>query len=195
MRGYDNRCRSLSPQEIRNEIGKNSPFVLRFKLRSSPSHVDDLVFGRVEQNIADVEGDFVILKSDGFPTYHFANVVDDHLMRISHVLRGEEWLISTVKHLQLYRAFGWEPPKFGHLPLLLDPETGGKLSKRNRSVFVEQYQENGYFCRNLIISRYSVTLPTSYRLKSVLAVLCNLTKGRTVLSFSARSIPEMPFVT
>lgn len=89
-----------------------------------------------------MEGDPVIMKADGFPTYHLANVVDDHYMRISHVLRGSEWLISTSKHLLMYRALGWQPPTFGHLPLLMNKD-GSKLSKRQGDIFIQSFQTDG----------------------------------------------------
>ena len=91
----------------------------------------------------------ILLKSDGFPTYHLANVVDDHLMNISHVIRGEEWITSTPKHLLLYDAFGWERPSFAHLPLLLNQDRT-KLSKRQSDVAVEDYREQGYLPEALI---------------------------------------------
>ncbi len=93
--------------------------------------------------------DQVLLKGDGFPTYHLANVVDDHLMEVSHVIRGEEWLPSMPKHLLLYRNFGWEPPQFAHLPLLLNPDKS-KLSKRQGTVAVETYREEGYLAETLL---------------------------------------------
>lgn len=102
---------------------------------------DDLIFG-AGQPMGSNE-DFILLKSDGFPTYHLASVVDDHLMQISHVFRGEEWLPSVEKHHQLYRAFGWQPPSFGHLPLLCN-EDGTKLSKRSGDVDVAAYKAAGY---------------------------------------------------
>ena len=108
---------------------------------------DDLVRGTVSFASEQVD-DQILLKSDGMPTYHLANVVDDHLMGITHIIRGEEWLPSTPKHMLLYKAFGWEPPQTAHLPLILSP-TGGKLSKRNAEkmgipVNVRQYKEAGY---------------------------------------------------
>jgi len=90
--------------------------------------------------------DQVLLKSDGFPTYHLANVVDDHLMQVSHIIRGEEWLSSTPKHVLLYRYLGWDPPAFAHLPLLLNPDRS-KLSKRQGDVAVEDYRQKGYLPR------------------------------------------------
>ncbi len=89
------------------------------------------------------------MKSDGFPTYHLANIVDDHDMRISHVIRGEEWLPSTPKHVLLYKFFGWEPPQFAHLPLLLNPDRS-KMSKRSGDVAVEAYREKGVLPAALI---------------------------------------------
>jgi glutamyl/glutaminyl-tRNA synthetase len=102
----------------------------------------DLVHGKVVFD-NDTVDDQVIMKSDGFPTYHFANVVDDFLMRITHVVRGEEWLPSTPKHLILYKMFSIDPPQFTHLPLLLT-QNGQKLSKRHGDVSVHEYREKGY---------------------------------------------------
>lgn len=92
--------------------------------------------------ISQVEGDPVVIKADGFPTYHLANIVDDHYMKISHVLRGSEWLISTSKHLLMYQALGWKPPTFGHLPLLMNKD-GSKLSKRQGDIFIQNFQRDG----------------------------------------------------
>lgn len=89
------------------------------------------------------------MKTDGYPTYHFANVVDDHLMDITHVLRGVEWQISTTKHLLMYKAFKWKPPQFGHLPLLMNAD-GTKLSKRQNDIQISTYRENGIFPLALI---------------------------------------------
>lgn len=103
---YDNRCRHLTPVQLAEKLAKHEPFCIRFKMDAHDSHqmsFDDLVFGRMAYDVAENEGDPVIVKSDGYPTYHFAHVVDDHLMRISHVLRGVEWQISTTKHLLLYK--------------------------------------------------------------------------------------------
>lgn len=126
----------------------NLPHVLRFDVRKAAQGLtaitwDDpargqLSFGPHEQD------DFVAVKSDGYPTYHFASVVDDHLMAISHVLRGDEWIPSTPKHLLLYRAFGWEPPVFAHLPVILGPDGKKKLSKRDADVDTLAYERKGY---------------------------------------------------
>ncbi|KAK3925815.1 putative glutamate--tRNA ligase, mitochondrial [Frankliniella fusca] len=141
---YDNRCRELSLSEISQNLEKGVPFCVRFKLEKGPDSFEDMIYGKIVLDTASIEGDPVILKSDGFPTYHLACVVDDHLMQISHVLRGLEWQISTSKHLQLYRAFGWKPPQFGHLPLLMNPN-GTKLSKRQGDIDVEHFRKTGVF--------------------------------------------------
>jgi glutamyl-tRNA synthetase len=123
----------LTADEVQQLLASDHPFVVRFKMPSDIDvHVTDLIRGEVvvHSNLLD---DKVLYKSDGMPTYHLANIVDDHLMEISHVIRGEEWLPSAPLHVMLYKAFGWEDtmPKFAHLPLLLKPDGNGKLSKRD----------------------------------------------------------------
>ncbi|CAL1547199.1 unnamed protein product [Lymnaea stagnalis] len=141
---YDNRCRSISREEGQELIAKGTPHVIRLKLEPTPDPWHDMVKGETSHNIIDIEGDPILMKSDGYPTYHFANVVDDHLMQISHVLRGSEWLASTPKHILLYKAFGWRPPTFGHLPLIVNHD-GTKLSKRQGDIHIEHYRELGCF--------------------------------------------------
>ena len=146
--GYDRHCRDLSPeQRAHMNIGSNS--VVRFAMPEDGStSLDDIVRGRVSFENALVD-DFVLLKSDGFPTYHLANVVDDHEMEISHVLRAEEWLSSAPRHLRLYEAFGWEPPLFAHLPIILAPDRS-KLSKRHGATAVTEYREMGYLPQAMV---------------------------------------------
>lgn len=139
---YDNRCRQLSTREIDAKLKANEPFTLRLVIQNGDFKFDDLIHGEMTLDVE--EGDPILLKSDGFPTYHLANVVDDHLMDISHVLRGNEWQLSTPKHIMLYRAFGWEPPSFGHLPLIIDAN-GEKLSKRNDDIRIETLREKGIY--------------------------------------------------
>ncbi|XP_051993848.1 probable glutamate--tRNA ligase, mitochondrial [Xyrauchen texanus] len=139
---YDNRCRQLHPEQVQEKLSRGVARTVRFKLSAGTEPFKDLIFGWNRHDVASVEGDPVILKSDGFPTYHLASVVDDHHMRISHVLRGCEWLISTCKHLQLYRALRWTPPSYAHLPLLLNRD-GNKLSKRQGDIFIQQFREHG----------------------------------------------------
>ncbi|XP_017081092.1 probable glutamate--tRNA ligase, mitochondrial [Drosophila eugracilis] len=146
---YDNKCRHLKTAEIDSLLAKGTAHCIRFKLTDHEEPLDDLIYGKVYHNVSDTEGDPVIMKSDQFPTYHFANVVDDHLMGITHVLRGVEWQISTTKHLLLYKAFGWQPPKFGHLPLLVNAD-GTKLSKRQGDIGIQSFRERGYFPQALV---------------------------------------------
>jgi glutamyl-tRNA synthetase len=134
---------SMSEEEVQQKISAGEPYVIRLKVPENHIFVtNDEVRGRVEFKSSAVD-DAVLLKSDGFPTYHLANVVDDHLMKIDIVIRGEEWLPSLPKHLLLYEAFGWETPKFAHVPLLLN-QGGGKLSKRQGDVAASDYMEKGY---------------------------------------------------
>ncbi|XP_078131843.1 nondiscriminating glutamyl-tRNA synthetase EARS2, mitochondrial isoform X2 [Sander vitreus] len=139
---YDNRCRHLRAEQVQEKLAQGVPHVIRFRLEAGVEPFQDLIFGRNYHEVAQVEGDPVVIKADGFPTYHLANIVDDHYMRISHVLRGSEWLISTSKHLLMYRALGWQPPTFGHLPLLMNKD-GSKLSKRQGDIFIQSYKRDG----------------------------------------------------
>ncbi|CAG5053756.1 unnamed protein product [Parnassius apollo] len=141
---YDNRCRNLTHDDVKEKIKSGIAYCIRLKLSSDCQYFEDLVFGNIAYDVSLNEGDPVLMKSDGYPTYHFASVVDDHLMGITHVLRGVEWQISTPKHLLIYRAFGWTPPQFGHLPLIINSD-GTKLSKRQGDVRVEDYRNNGIF--------------------------------------------------
>lgn len=128
--GYDGKCRHLSEQTIQKYLREKKPYVIRFKLDDRDIMYNDLTSGKHVSNPGRQEGDFVLIKSDGYPTYHFANVVDDHLMRITHVLRGQEWQLSTAKHIALYEAFNWKYPVFAHLPLICNKD-GSKISKVN----------------------------------------------------------------
>jgi glutamyl-tRNA synthetase len=122
---------TLSQNEVNELIQNNTPFVVRLKVESGQTiQIDDIVRGNVKFQSDELD-DKVLMKSDGLPTYHLANIVDDHLMDISHVIRGEEWLPSSAHHILLYKAFGWTPPQFAHLPLILKPDGKGKLSKRD----------------------------------------------------------------
>lgn len=141
--GYDGRCRDLSPPQRQDMEAQGGPSVVRFAMPTSgTTRVHDLIHGDVEFS-NELLDDFIILKADGFPTYHLASVVDDHLMEISHVLRADEWLPSTPRHMQLYRALGFTPPQFGHLPILLGPDRD-KLSKRHGATSILDYRDQGY---------------------------------------------------
>ncbi|CAM0137276.1 Glutamate--tRNA ligase mitochondrial [Umbelopsis sp. WA50703] len=139
---YDRHCLSLSKEEVDENLKANKPFTIRLNTPEGTTVVHDQVYGKVEFNNRTID-DAVLMKSDGFPTYHLANVIDDHLMDITHVLRGEEWLPSTPKHLILYKSFGWTAPHFVHLPLLLNADKS-KLSKRSGDVHLEDYMRRGY---------------------------------------------------
>lgn len=146
---YDRLCRNLSADEISEKIKSGENFVIRQKMPlEGQIVVHDELRGDIKFNATDLD-DQVLIKSDGVPTYHFANIVDDHLMKISHVTRGDEWIPSFPKNILLYQAFGWTPPKYIHLPLILN-KTGGKLSKRQGDVFAEQYRDKGYLPEAII---------------------------------------------
>lgn len=125
---YPGTCTGISKSESDRRAANGEPHVVRFKTSEVPVSAPDLVYGAYKK--AEREDNFIIMKSDGFPTYHFANVVDDHFMNITHVIRGAEWLISTPKHVELYNAFGWQSPNFAHVGLLVDHQRQ-KLSKRD----------------------------------------------------------------
>lgn len=147
--GYDGLCRDLTEDEVKSKLSNSIPHVIRLKVPKDELIVfEDIVRGKVKFASQTID-DQILLKSDHFPTYHLANVVDDHLMEITHVIRGEEWLPSTPKHILLYRAFGWEAPSFSHLPLLLN-EDRSKLSKRQGHVAVEDYIKDGFAKEELI---------------------------------------------
>ena len=156
--GYDRRYRNLSEDEIKAREGQ--PFTIRLKVPlTGECAYDDEVKGRLTHPWADVD-DQILLKSDGFPTYHLANVVDDHLMDITHVIRGDEWISSTPKHILLYDSFGWQCPKYLHMPLLLGMD-GKKLSKRRNPTSIFYYRDSGYlpeaFVNFLTLMGYSMT--------------------------------------
>ncbi|MCJ8347156.1 glutamate--tRNA ligase, partial [bacterium] len=145
---YDKKCVTLS-EEDSIKRAQNEKHVIRLNIPSNETIVvNDIIRGKIQFNSDEID-DQVLLKSDGFPTYHFANVVDDHLMEISHVIRGEEWLLSTAKHVLLYDCFGWTVPSFAHLPLLLNPDKT-KLSKRQGDVAVEDFLKAGYLEEALV---------------------------------------------
>lgn len=147
---YDKFCLSLSSEAIEESLAANEPRVIRLNVDENRGDIvfEDVVRGRVIIHARDVD-DQVLMKSDGFPTYHLAVVIDDHLMGITHVIRGDEWISSTPKHILLYEAFGFDFPKYAHLPLLLNPDKS-KLSKRQGDVAAEDYLTKGYLKETLI---------------------------------------------
>jgi glutamyl-tRNA synthetase len=145
---YDRKCLSLTKEEIEKNLKEKIPYTVRLKIPEGETNFKDLIRSKVSFQNKEVD-DQILLKSDGFPTYHLANVIDDHLMKISHVIRGEEWISSTPKHIILYQAFGWELPQFAHLPIILGPDKS-KLSKRHGAVSVLEYRDQGYLPDALI---------------------------------------------
>lgn len=147
--GYDGRCRDLSSDERAALERGGTPAVVRFRMpRQGTTTLEDMIHGEVtfENRLID---DFVMLRSNGFPTYHLANVVDDHHMRISHVMRGDDWLSSSPRHVRLYEAMGWRAPRFAHLPMILAPDRT-KLGKRHGAASVLEYREMGYLPQTMV---------------------------------------------
>ncbi len=150
---YDRHCRTLSPEEVQAQLGQfkdanKQPVIRQAIPLEGKTVVQDLIYGDITFDNSVID-DQVLMKSDGFPTYHLAVVVDDHLMAITHVIRGEEWINSTPKHVLLYEAFNWEPTQFAHLPNILNPNKT-KLSKRQGDVAVEDFLRKGYLKEALI---------------------------------------------
>jgi len=147
--GYDRHCRCLSQEERAKKRTEGIVPVVRFKIPlKGQTRFNDLIRGEVTFENSTLD-DFVLLKSDGYPTYHLANVIDDHLMEISHVLRAEEWLSSVPRHLLLYQALDFEPPQFAHLPMILGADRA-KLSKRHGAVSITEYRDQGYLPETMV---------------------------------------------
>ncbi len=148
---YDRKCLHLPKSKIDELLNKKIPYTVRLLVPDKKIiQFSDLVFGDLEFKSEDID-DQILLKSDGYPTYHLANVVDDHMMEITHIIRGDEWLPSAPKHILLYQAFGWKPPEFAHLPLIVD-QNRRKLSKREHGkiVWVSNYKNQGYLPEALL---------------------------------------------
>lgn len=145
--GYDRHCRDLSPEEVEKRLASGEPYVIRQRMPlEGKTLFNDTVFGEISIDNQEIE-DQILIKTDGYPTYNFANVIDDHLMNITHVVRGSEYLTSTPKYNLLYQAFGWELPTYIHLPLIMGKNEDGsvsKLSKRHGSTSFAGLVEEGY---------------------------------------------------
>ncbi|MGM0444271.1 MAG: glutamate--tRNA ligase [Fibrobacterota bacterium] len=140
--GYDRHCRGIDPAEAQKRVDAGEAHVLRLKIPDNREiRFNDVIRGEIAFSTEGLD-DFVLMKTDGYPTYHMANIVDDHTMEITHVLRGDEWINSAPKHELLYEAFGWQPPVWVHLPIIL-AESGGKLSKRKGAASVMDYSKKG----------------------------------------------------
>ncbi len=141
---YDQHCLHLPKEDIQKNLNAKIPYTIRLVIPKNETIIfEDQIRGKIKFNTNDID-DQVLIKSNGIPTYHFAATVDDHLMGITHVFRGEEWLTSTPKHLLLYRYFGWHPPIFAHLTVILNPDGKGKLSKRHGATSARSFLEDGY---------------------------------------------------
>ena len=148
--GYDRRCRSLTAAERRQHEERGGASVVRFKVPlEGATRYEDQLLGTIERRNRDINPDPVLLKSDGYPTYHLAAITDDHDMRISHVLRAQEWVSSAPLHVLIFHACGWEPPRYAHLPVVNGPD-GKKLSKRHGSMSVGEFRRRGYLPEALV---------------------------------------------
>lgn len=196
--GYDRKCIDIPIEEAEARAANGDKHVIRFHVPKEYPKYNDLVYGKTghgnaknNQHMYDepVFDDPILIKSDGFPTYHFANVVDDQLMQITHVIRGSEWMSSTPLHIALYDAFGWTPPQYGHVPLLVDANRQ-KLSKRNFDSDVSSFRDKqGIFPETL--TNFAALLGWSHQQKSDIMDLSELervfdlkiTKGNTIVAF------------
>jgi len=146
---YDGHCRNLTKEQVEKKLSAGEPHIIRFKMPEDREVIfDDDIRGTIKVNTKDLD-DFVLIKTDNYPTYHFANVIDDHQMKITHVMRGDEWIASTPKHVLLYEAFGWQAPIFAHLPQILN-KNKKKMSKRDGDVSVKDFIKAGYLKEALI---------------------------------------------
>jgi glutamyl-tRNA synthetase len=186
FQGYDRRCRDLTARAIESSLSKGEPHVVRLKVPVGGASVfHDAIRGEIRTPNETLD-DTVLLKSDGYPTYHLANVVDDHLMGITHVIRGDEWISSTPRHVALYEAFGWTPPVFAHVPVILN-QSGGKLSKRHGATMVREFREKGYLADALL--NFIALLGWSYDDKTVL-----FTMDELIRSFDLAKVNKAPAV-
>ncbi len=145
---YSGKCRSIPPEEARRRVEQGEVASIRFKMDDGEFYYEDLIRGRVEFDLS-LFGDFVIMRSNGIPSYNFAVVIDDHEMGITHVIRGEDHISNTPKQIKIYQALGWEPPKFAHLPMVLGPDRS-RLSKRHGATAVFQFRQEGFLPEALV---------------------------------------------
>jgi glutamyl-tRNA synthetase len=180
--GYDGHCLHLTSEAVEAQLAENTPFVIRLKIpQEGVCVVDDLLRDPIEIQWSEVDMQ-VLLKSDGMPTYHLANVVDDHHMEISHVIRGEEWINSAPKHLRLYEAFGWTPPQLCHLPLLRNPDKS-KLSKRKNPTSINYYRRVGILPEALLnyLGRMAWSMPNEEEKFTLAEMIENFSLDRVSL--------------
>lgn len=193
--GYDRRYRNCSPEEVAQREAAGQPYVIRMKIPLTGECVyEDAIKGRITFPWADVD-DQVLLKSDGFPTYHLANVVDDHLMQITHVIRGDEWMSSTPKHIMLYESFGWQPPVFMHMPLLLGKDSK-KLSKRRNPTSIFYYRDSGYLPEALInfLTLMGYSMPDEREIYSLDEIIASFDFKRIGISGAFFDIQKLDWI-
>lgn len=185
--GYDRRFRDMTPAQLEPYQAQGIQPVVRFRVPlEGKTELEDIVLGRMKWKNKDIVPDPVLLKSDGLPTYHLANVVDDHLMGITHIMRAQEWIPSAPLHIMLYDRFGWEPPHYCHLPMVVGTD-GQKLSKRHGATRVLEFREKGYLPEAII--NYLARLGWSYDDKRELFTLAELRE-----LFDASKINKSPAV-
>ncbi|MBN1221281.1 MAG: glutamate--tRNA ligase [Anaerolineae bacterium] len=191
--GYDRYCRNINPGEAAERVAQGESHTIRLKLPlEGEITVHDAIRGKITFQNTQLE-DAILMKSDGIPTYHLAVVIDDYLMKISHVFRGDEWVNSLPLHIYLYQAFGWEPPVIAHLPLILNPTGKGKMSKREGRapdgtvlpVFVRTFQELGYLPEAMV--NYLALLGWSYDDKTEM-----MTRSELIERFSLERVNAAP---
>jgi glutamyl-tRNA synthetase len=197
QRGYDGRYANLSAEEVQRRLDEGQPYVVRMRVpEDGICVIHDLLRGNIEIPWSEVDMQ-VLMKSDGLPTYHLANVVDDHLMGITHVLRGEEWISSAPKHKLLYEYFGWEMPVLCHLPLLRNPDKS-KLSKRKNPTSILYYQRMGYLPEALLnfLGRMAWSMPEDpdQEIFSLDEMLANFDISRVSLGGPIFDIPKLDWV-
>lgn len=193
--GYDRRYRNLSSQEVKDRIAAGQSYVIRLKVPLTGDCVyDDAIKGRVTIPWADVD-DQVLLKSDGYPTYHLACVVDDALMKISHVIRGDEWMSSTPKHVLLYESFGWTPPVFMHMPLLLGKDSK-KLSKRKNPTSIFFYRDSGYLPEALLnfLTLMGYSMPGDREIYSLTEIIRDFDQKRIGVSGAIFDLAKLDWI-
>jgi glutamyl-tRNA synthetase len=193
--GYDGHCLGLSGSESAARAAAGEPHVVRLKVpREGDCVFQDRLRGEIRIPWAQVDMQ-VLLKSDGLPTYHLANVVDDRLMRITHVIRGEEWINSAPKHLLLYAAFGWEPPQLCHLPLLRNPDKS-KLSKRKNPTSLLWYEQQGYLPEGLLnyLGMMAWTMPDERELFSLDEMVAHFDLDRISLGGPVFDVPKLSWL-
>ncbi len=193
---YDGKCRTLGDAILAKKLKEKAPFVIRLKVpKRGKCTIEDRLRGSVTCEYKDID-DQVLIKSDNFPTYHMANVIDDHLMEITHVIRGEEWLPSTPKHVLLYEFFGWNKPEFIHMPLLLNPDRT-KLSKRRNPTSIFYYRDAGFLPEALLnyLGMMGYSRPNGQEKFTVEEMISDFDIGRVALGGSVFDIHKLRWLS